>query len=175
MLISDLNLKVYLTSSAFELAAFISAFYLLLYCLKSMKPLATFSLFSTIFTVSFVLADNVQLSFAALAAPTSPQPDKPNFVFILSDDQDYEMDSLDYMPLLKKYLADEGTRFERHYATTAQCCPSRASLWTGKQRITRMSLMSVHHTVRLAFLASQRSGLNLPASRCLGEVRRARS
>ena len=57
---------------------------------------------------------------------------KPNFVFIMSDDQDYELDSLDYMPLLKKYISDEGTRFERHYATTAQCCPSRASLWTGK-------------------------------------------
>jgi hypothetical protein len=97
-----------------------------------MKPLATFSLFATILTVYFVLADNVQLSVAALAAPTSPQTDKPNFVFILSDDQDYEMNSLDYMPLLKKYIADEGTRFERHYATTAQCCPSRASLWTGK-------------------------------------------
>ncbi|KAJ6568770.1 alkaline-phosphatase-like protein [Mycena capillaripes] len=74
-----------------------------------MKPLATFPLFATIFTVPFVLADNVQLSVAAPAAPTSPQTDKPNFVFILSDDQDYEMGSLDYIPLLKKYIADEGT------------------------------------------------------------------
>ncbi|KAK7038192.1 arylsulfatase [Favolaschia claudopus] len=57
---------------------------------------------------------------------------KPNIVFIMSDDQDYEMDSLDYMPLLRKYISDEGTSFARHYATTAQCCPSRTSLWTGK-------------------------------------------
>ncbi|KAJ7350003.1 hypothetical protein DFH08DRAFT_654194, partial [Mycena albidolilacea] len=46
------------------------------------------------------------------------------------------------MPLLKKYIADEGTRFERHYATTAQCCPSRTSLWTGKQHIIRTALTS---------------------------------
>ncbi|KAF7347125.1 Arylsulfatase [Mycena venus] len=100
-----------------------------------MKP-TTLSLSVTIFTVSLiVLADNVQLPVVALAAPNGPQTNnsvKPNFIFIMSDDQDYEMDSLDYMPLLKKYIADEGTRFERHYATTAQCCPSRTSLWTGK-------------------------------------------
>ncbi|KAH7102237.1 alkaline-phosphatase-like protein [Auriculariales sp. MPI-PUGE-AT-0066] len=57
---------------------------------------------------------------------------KPNFVFILSDDQDYEMGSLDYMPLLKKHITQHGTSFERHFVTTAQCCPSRSSLWTSK-------------------------------------------
>ncbi|KAJ7247537.1 putative arylsulfatase [Mycena rebaudengoi] len=90
--------------------------------------------------------------------PTSPQTDKPNFVFILSDDQDYEMNSLDYMPLLKKYIADEGTRFERHYATTAQCCPSRASLWTGKTtHNTNVTDVSPPHGAWVKFVAR---GLN---------------
>ena len=57
---------------------------------------------------------------------------RPNVVFILSDDQDLHMSSLDYMPHLKKHLLDEGTFFERHYCTIALCCPSRVSLWTGK-------------------------------------------
>jgi arylsulfatase A-like enzyme len=42
------------------------------------------------------------------------------------------MNSLDHVPLIQKRLIDEGTLFKRHYCTTAVCCPSRASLWTGK-------------------------------------------
>lgn len=57
---------------------------------------------------------------------------RPNIVFVLTDDQDVRMNSLDHIPLIKKRLIDEGTLFKRHYCTTAVCCPSRASLWTGK-------------------------------------------
>lgn len=56
-----------------------------------------------------------------------------NVVFILSDDQDAAMDSVSYMPLLRKYLAEQGTTYTNHFTTTAICCPSRVSLWTGKQ------------------------------------------
>lgn len=42
------------------------------------------------------------------------------------------MNSLDYMPYVKKHLIDRGTFFKRHFATTALCCPSRVTLWTGK-------------------------------------------
>ncbi|KAL2268223.1 hypothetical protein VTJ83DRAFT_3069 [Remersonia thermophila] len=57
---------------------------------------------------------------------------KPNIVFVLTDDQDLHMDSLNYIPLIKKHLIDRGTLFKRHYCTTAICCPARVSLWTGK-------------------------------------------
>lgn len=57
---------------------------------------------------------------------------KPNIVFVLTDDQDLHMQSLDYMPLIKKHLIDKGTLYKRHYCTTAICCPARVSLWTGK-------------------------------------------
>lgn len=57
---------------------------------------------------------------------------QPNIVFILTDDQDLHMDSLSYMPQLKKHISDQGTTFENHYCTVALCCPSRVSLWTGK-------------------------------------------
>ena len=74
------------------------------------------------------------LLFSIAAAWTNQVPlgsgdqGKPNIVFILTDDQDVRMNSLDYMPNLQKYLVQEGTTFTRHYAT----CPSRVSLWTGK-------------------------------------------
>ncbi|KAI1661137.1 putative arylsulfatase [Daldinia decipiens] len=63
---------------------------------------------------------------------TQPSRSRPNVVFVLTDDQDVHLSSLDYMPLVKKHLLDQGTRFGSHYATTAVCCPSRVTLWTGK-------------------------------------------
>lgn len=56
---------------------------------------------------------------------------RPNIVFILTDDQDVHMHSLEYMPLVQKHLMYEGTTFTRHYCTTALCCPARVSLLTG--------------------------------------------
>ncbi|KAI1272988.1 arylsulfatase-like protein [Xylaria sp. FL0933] len=58
--------------------------------------------------------------------------DRPNMIFILTDDQDLHMQSLDYMPFVKEHLVGHGTSFRKHFCTTALCCPSRVSLWTGK-------------------------------------------
>lgn len=71
-----------------------------------------------------ILATWLQLS-AVLAK-------KPNIVFVLTDDQDLHLQSMDYVPLIKKHLTDKGTSYKRHYCTTSQCCPSRVTLWTGK-------------------------------------------
>lgn len=57
---------------------------------------------------------------------------KPNFIVILTDDQDLRMNSMDYMPRVKEHLTDHGMFFNSHYATVSLCCPSRASMWTGK-------------------------------------------
>lgn len=64
--------------------------------------------------------------------PLQEDGKQPNIVFILTDDQDLHLDSLSYMPQLKKHITDQGTSFSRHYCTVALCCPSRVSLWTGK-------------------------------------------
>lgn len=76
------------------------------------------------------------LTVAVVAAAAQQKPlslqKRPNIVFILTDDQDIELGSLEYMPLVQKYLINEGTFFKRHYCTTAICCPSRVTLWTGK-------------------------------------------
>lgn len=57
---------------------------------------------------------------------------KPNIVFIFTDDQDYKLDSLNYMPNVQKYLVDQGTTYQNHYATIAVCCPSRVGLLRGQ-------------------------------------------
>jgi N-acetylglucosamine-6-sulfatase len=57
---------------------------------------------------------------------------RPNIVLIQSDDQTYRQLTRRAMPNTKRLLARHGTRFTDYIATTAQCCPSRASLITGQ-------------------------------------------
>lgn len=53
------------------------------------------------------------------ALPAQARDDRPNIVFVLTDDQDSHMSGLEHMPLTQKYLVDKGTSFERHYCTGA--------------------------------------------------------
>ncbi|KAI3325333.1 arylsulfatase-like protein [Xylariaceae sp. AK1471] len=71
-------------------------------------------------------------SYCQSGWPKPSSAKRPNIVFILTDDQDLHMQSLDYMPLLKKHLLDQGTFYKRHFCTTAVCCPARVTLWTGR-------------------------------------------
>ena len=57
---------------------------------------------------------------------------RPNFIFIMTDDQDLHLNSIDYQPSVQKHFAQEGTWFKKHFCTVALCCPSRVSLLTGK-------------------------------------------
>ncbi|KAI5243090.1 arylsulfatase [Aureobasidium subglaciale] len=73
------------------------------------------------------------LKFSALAALVNCALAKqPNILFIITDDQDGHMGSVEHMPLLKKHLIEKGTSFENHFCTIAICCPSRVNLWTGR-------------------------------------------
>ncbi|KAI8073302.1 alkaline-phosphatase-like protein [Gongronella butleri] len=54
--------------------------------------------------------------------------DRPNILFIFTDDQDSRLNSIDYMPNVQKHLVQQGTTYRNHYVTTAVCCPSRVSL-----------------------------------------------
>jgi hypothetical protein len=76
--------------------------------------------------------DQVPLGSPGGADTGAAAAKRPNVVFILTDDQDVQMQSLDYMPLLKQHLIEKGTSYKSHYCTTAICCPARVSLWTGR-------------------------------------------
>jgi N-acetylglucosamine-6-sulfatase len=66
------------------------------------------------------------------AVAVSSSASKPNFILIMTDDQDLLMDSIDYQPSVQKHFAQEGTWFKKHFCTVALCCPSRVSFLTGK-------------------------------------------
>ncbi|CAH0051946.1 unnamed protein product [Clonostachys solani] len=57
---------------------------------------------------------------------------KPNFIFIMTDDQDSHLNSLDYQLVVQKQFIQMGTSFKKHFCTVALCCPSRVSLLTGR-------------------------------------------
>ncbi|KAF1947425.1 arylsulfatase precursor [Clathrospora elynae] len=68
---------------------------------------------------------------AGIAAVTG-RSTKPNFIFIMTDDQDLHLNSIDYQQSVQKHFAQEGTWFKKHFCTVSLCCPSRVSLLTGK-------------------------------------------
>ena len=76
----------------------------------------------------------VTLPFIDLRASASSE--RPNFVFILTDDQRYDAMSCAGHPFLSTpnidRIANEGARFTNAFVTTSLCAPSRSSFLTGQ-------------------------------------------
>ena len=58
------------------------------------------------------------------------QPDPPNIVMVMTDDQTVEM--MRFMTRTKALLGDEGTTFTNSFVNFPLCCPSRATYLTGQ-------------------------------------------
>ena len=74
-------------------------------------------------------------SWFMLGASTAPpadaqQPQPPNVVVILTDDQRF--DSLKMMASVRHHLVAEGMTLRRAIVTNPLCCPSRATILTGR-------------------------------------------
>jgi arylsulfatase A-like enzyme len=60
----------------------------------------------------------------------SPREARPNILIIITDDQRADR-TLGVMPATHRLFVQGGTKFVNAYATTPQCCPSRATIFTG--------------------------------------------
>lgn len=58
--------------------------------------------------------------------------EKPNFLVIIADDQNYGTVNERWMPNVKKEIFDKGISFENAYISNPTCCPSRAGIFTGQ-------------------------------------------
>lgn len=54
----------------------------------------------------------------------------PNFLVVATDDQ--RAGTMKAMPKTRRWFDERGTRFPRAYVTTPLCCPSRASIFSGR-------------------------------------------
>lgn len=72
---------------------------------------------------------SLQLLLALVCAAVSALP---NLLFIITDDQDVELGSLDVMPRLQEEIINPGMAFTRAYVDAPVCCPSRTSLFSGR-------------------------------------------
>jgi len=68
----------------------------------------------------------------ATSAATAATAARPNFILILTDDQDLQLGGLDDMPHTRKALMDGGMTFGSGYTVNPICCPSRTALISGR-------------------------------------------
>src|SRR5437588_6791941 len=82
----------------------------------------------------FVAAAVVVAAFAAFTTWRvccgRPTPHGPSIVLILTDDQRW--DSIAKMPNVERLLVHHGVNFTNGFVVNSLCCPSRASILTGK-------------------------------------------
>ena len=72
----------------------------------------------------------VLIATAAGAAPAAAQQQRPNVVVLVTDDQSLE--SMSVMPRTRELIGARGVTFTRSFVNFALCCPSRATLFTGR-------------------------------------------
>ena len=57
---------------------------------------------------------------------------KPNFIYILTDDQDLLLNSTQFTPITLNNIRDQGIDFKNAFVATSICCPSRTETITGR-------------------------------------------
>jgi arylsulfatase A-like enzyme len=81
---------------------------------------------SAVLVVLSLLITAIQIP---MASPSSGANRRPNILIIVTDDQ---RGGLQVMPSTQRWIKNRGVRFRDAFVTTPLCCPSRASILTGR-------------------------------------------
>lgn len=68
--------------------------------------------------------------------------ERPNVLLIVTDDQ--RIETLSVMPEVRRWFRRNGTEFTPGFVTTPLCCPSRASIFTGRYMHNHGVLTNLH-------------------------------
>lgn len=74
----------------------------------------------------------ISLVILAFACVVQAEESAPNFVIILTDDQDVVLNGLNPMIQTQQLIANRGATFLNAFTSSPICCPSRSSLLTGQ-------------------------------------------
>jgi arylsulfatase A-like enzyme len=85
--------------------------------------------FGPVAAVAALVAAVAATSAPAGSGPARDAATKPNVVFVLVDDLSWNL--VRYMPHLRS-IRRRGLTFSRYFVTDSLCCPSRASIFTGR-------------------------------------------
>lgn len=80
--------------------------------------------------VAALAAAIVLMLVAPVQAQAAREPQRPNVVVIMTDDQDFR--SLGALPKTRRLVARRGTTFDQAIVNFPLCCPSRATFLTGQ-------------------------------------------
>ena len=64
--------------------------------------------------------------------PPVPAGSQKNIIFVLTDDQDLQLGSMRAMPRTAELICAGGANLTNHFANTPICCPSRATMVSGR-------------------------------------------
>src|SRR5262245_46077841 len=68
---------------------------------------------------------HLQLTITPLAdVQVLPKSNRPNILFILTDDLDLELGTIKYMPHLQELLTAQGLTVDNFFISQPLCCPS---------------------------------------------------
>ena len=80
--------------------------------------------------INHMIARRLILALLTGCSPVILVAQRPNIIFILSDDEDVALHA--HMPRTNALLHDSGTTFDNYFVTYALCCPSRATALRGQ-------------------------------------------
>jgi len=96
-------------------------------------------------------------TYAARADVTVvPRSNRPNILFILTDDLDAKLGTINYMPHLQELLTSQGLSLDNFMIDTAVCCASRASFLRGQYTHNHQVLTNSPPRVSKVLFASGR-------------------